>query len=333
MRAFNHIHPLPATHAPFTAPSPPALNAVTVSHPMLGTGIIFGIAAALAQSIAYIFSRRYIITGHGGAVRLLVISHFLMGIVSIPVVAFIWSPAMSDVPAYLWDATGAAGFYLLGQASLFAMLRTTDASRIAPLLGLKIVVVAMFYVTLMGARLEPLQWLAVAVSVAAAFVLNYSGGSLPWPIIAATLFTCFTYALSDIHIYRLIAHMGDPNTFMAGARATALSYVMCGVMVAPFLWRHGSRRPGDWTSTLSYSAFWYPGQYCLFFALAMAGPVLGNIAIATRGLWSIALGVLLAAMGMVHLERRVQHHVLLRRVIAAVMMIAAIALYRAREWF
>ena len=67
----------------------------------------------------------------------------------------------------------------------------------------------------------------------------------------------------------------------------------------------------------------------------MAGPVLGNIAIAiaTRGLWSIVLDVLLAAMGMVHLERRVQHHVLLRRVIAAIMMIAAIALYRAREWF
>lgn len=291
-------------------------------------GVIFGIVAAMAQSIAYIFSRRYIITGHGGALRLLIISHFLMGLAGIPIVAFLWAPGMGDIGHYWLDALGAAGFYMIGQAALFLMLRTTDASRIAPLLGLKIVAVAILWIMFMGGELGPWQWAAALLSVAAAFVLNYSGGSLPPRIIAATLFTCFSYSLSDIHIVRLIAALGEPDSFIAGARATSLAYVVCGMMCVPFLYHFGSRRLSDWTNSLPYSVFWLPSQMCLFAALAMAGPVLGNIAIATRGLWSIVLGVALAAMGMVHLERRVQTHVTLRRIVAAVMMIAAIALYR-----
>ena len=298
---------------------------------MAWLGVIFGIVAAMSQSIAYIFSRRYIITGHGGALRLLVISHLTMGIVAVPLTAMMWTPAMNDVGRYWLDALGAAGYYMLGQASLFLMLRTTDASRIAPLLGLKIVAVALLWVGIMGGELGVWQWIAVGMSVAAAFVLNYSGGSLPGRIIAATLFTCLTYAASDLHIVRLIARVGDPNTFIASARAAMVAYIVCGLMCLPFLWHFGSRRRGDWTAALPYSTFWLPGQLLLFAALAMAGPVLGNIAISTRGLWSIALGVALAAMGMVHLERRVQSHVTLRRTVAATMMIIAIALYRGRE--
>lgn len=295
---------------------------------MAWVGIILGIVAAMTQSIAYIFSRRYIITGHGGALRLLIVSHLMMGLVAVPLTALLWTPAMNDLGRYWVDAVGAAGFYMLGQASLFLTLRSTDASRIAPLLGLKIVAVALLWVTLMRQELGVWQWTAVGMSVAAAFVLNYSGGSLPPRIIAATLFTCLTYAASDLHIVRLIARVGDPNTFIASARASLLAYIVCGLMCLPFLYHFGSRRHRDWTAAVPYSSFWLPSQMLLFGALAMAGPVLGNIAISTRGLWSIVLGVTLAAMGMVHLERRVQTHVTLRRTVAAIMMIAAIAIYR-----
>ncbi len=298
---------------------------------MLWAGVIFGLVAAVVQSVAYVFSRQYIVARPGGAMRLLVISHVVLGIMSLPVVPIVWSPEMADVGVYWWDLLGASGFYLIGQATLFLSLRNTDASRVAPLLGLKVMFVALLYVTLMDAEIGPMQWLAVGLSVVAAFVLNYTGGSMPPVVIAGTLFTCLTYGLSDLHIIRLVPLLGDPGTFVASARATALSYALCGVMCLPLLWWYGSRRLSEWTATTNYAVTWMGSMYALFASLAMAGPVLANIVIATRGLWSIAIGFVLAAMGFVHLERKVHGHVALRRAAAAVLMIVAIGLYWANR--
>ena len=293
---------------------------------MTSLGITLGLGAAALQSAAYVFTRRYVVV-RGSSVRLLVIAHVIMGAISLGLLPLLWDDALKDMGRYAVNAIGASGTYMLGQAFLFATLRYADASRISPLLGLKVVMVAIIWITMGRETIGLWQWGAVGLSVAAAFVLNYSGGSLPIKSIVLTLATCLCYAASDVFIVDLVRTVGEPGSFTASMRATCIAYIVCGFVGLLLLPKFGSRDSDDWTTALPFAGTWYTCMLCLFAALAMIGPVMGNIVLATRGLFSIGLGVLLASMGMLHLERHVAGSVLMRRAIAAVMMIIAIALY------
>jgi len=102
---------------------------------------------------------------------------------------------------------------------------------------------------------------------------------------------------------------------------------MCGVAGLVALPWYGSRRFADWRAAAPYAAIWLPSMFALFGSLALCGAVLGNLAIATRGLFSIVLGVVLARGGFHHLEQHVARGVLLRRLAAAILMMAAIGLF------
>ena len=293
---------------------------------MTSLGIILGLGAAALQSAAYVFTRRYVVL-RGSSVRLLVIAHVIMGVISLALLPLLWDEALKDVGHYAINAIGASGTYMLGQAFLFGTLRYADASRISPLLGLKLVMVAMIWIAMGRESINAWQWSAVGLSVGAAFVLNYSGGSLPLKSIALTLATCLCYAASDVFIVDLVRTVGTPGSFSASMRATCIAYILCGIAGVFMLPKFGSRDSDDWTQAGPFAFTWYACMLCLFAALAMIGPVMGNIVLATRGLFSILLGVILASMGMLHLERKVTGNVLMRRAIAAVMMIIAIAIY------
>jgi hypothetical protein len=60
--------------------------------------------------------------------------------------------------------------------------------------------------------------------------------------------------------------------------------------------------------------------------------VFGNILQSTRGVMSVVLGAALAQMGWHELEQRVDRASLLRRLAAALLMTAAIALYVIDLW-
>ena len=76
-----------------------------------------------------------------------------------------------------------------------------------------------------------------------------------------------------------------------------------------------------------YAAVWFVAMAALYACFALCGIVLGNIVQNTRGLLSIALGWLVARAGRTDLEERVSRAVLARRVAAAALLLAAVALY------
>ena len=71
------------------------------------------------------------------------------------------------------------------------------------------------------------------------------------------------------------------------------------------------------------------GLYCCF---GLVGVVFGNILQSTRGVMSVAIGATLAQLGWHELEQRVDRVTLLRRLAAALLMTAAIALYVVDLW-
>ncbi|MFA7238299.1 MAG: EamA family transporter, partial [Phycisphaeraceae bacterium] len=108
---------------------------------MFMLGLILGLGTAVSQSFAYLFGR--IIAQRGWPMlRLLILSHVIMGLIALPLTLLFWNDQFLAWRVWFWPLMGASVFYILGQTSFLTALRFTQPSRVAPLLGLKIVILA-----------------------------------------------------------------------------------------------------------------------------------------------------------------------------------------------
>ena len=301
---------------------------------MLALGVIFGLLAATCQSLAYLASRWYTAGRDGSALRQLVLSHGLMGVVCLPLTAILWPEGLSLNTSWAVPAVGVALFYSSAQVALFAALRRVDASRVAPLLNLKMAVQAVLVVTVFGGVITPLQWLAVLLAIAAAFVLNQAGGTLGLGALALLLGSCFGYAGSDASILVMIEAMEGVSRMRASIFGFAAVYGLLSVVSLLLTPLFGSRDPREWRAVVPFAAAWVVAMVLLFgcFAAltAVAGPsglVFGNILQSTRGVISLVLSVLIVRLGHLHIEQSVSRGIFLRRITAAAMMTGAIALF------
>ena len=260
------------------------------------------------------------------------LSHVWMGLFAVVLLPFCWSPRVWSFSDYIFPLLGTAGFYLTGQICLFQAIKWTDASRVSPLLGLKILVLAFVVVSFLSQRVTAVQWAAVFLSVVAALALNYSGGAVPWKAVAAILCACLFYSLSDLSIIRLVRALAPAGDF----KGRLLSCCLCYVITAPVgvvMVTGGAgedRTKEKWKYALPVAATWFTAMVFIFICFSAVGAVFGNIIQSMRGPISILIGVVIARLGHVHLERKVSKRVLLRRIVAAALMCVAVGLF-ARE--
>lgn len=290
-------------------------------------GILLGFGAALAQSCSYLFSRRFVAKHSSGTLSLLVLSHVIMGALSAVILPFVWPDSLPPVGNFAPTLLAAAGFYFMAQGGLFMALRSSDASRVSPLLGLKLVMLPIICVSFLGRSYTPMQWLAVVLAVFAAWCLNRSGGKLSWRSVGWILFTCLGYSLSDLNIKSLVGHFDELGLIQASLVSAFLCYVFCGLCCLPgLLWVKNQNRD-MWKMAFPFAVAWLIAMLCLFGCFGSIGVVFGNIVQSTRGLISIILGALIAKAGYHHLETKLPGSVLVRRLAAAMLMLVAIALF------
>jgi hypothetical protein len=302
-------------------------------------GILCGLGAALFQSLSYLATRHFVQRRPPGASRmLLVLAHVWMGAFACVLLPLSWPQGNMDFRPILWPLAGTAVFYLLGQLGLMMALKNVEPSRVSPLLGFKIVFLAIMSVTLpppnsagsTGNTLTALQWAGTALCVVAAVSLNYSGKRLSAGAIFAILFACIAYSLSDWHITLLVvaiqqsAACSFPRAAMFGA---ALSYIVCGVIALPFLVRYGSRQWKEWRGAIPFALAWFAGMLTLYTSFGLLNVLFGNILQSTRGLMSVAISTLLVRWGHLHLEPETGKGVFIRRLAAATLMFLAVTLY------
>jgi len=311
----------------------------------LALGVVSGLAAACFSAISYLVSRHYglrqrVLGRKGSALRLLAVSHLLMAAVCIPLTWAAWPAASPPVRLFAVPLAASVGFYLLGQSSLFAALKRVEASRMAPLLGLKIVMLAIIVSFVLGHVLDTRQWLAVALSVAAAVMLQAGRGAVPAGAFSFVLSCCLCFAVSDIFILRLIDGLQAGaiesseviSRLHAGGLAMTLTYGVCGVLFAPLVVALRPYTRTDWAAGAQYGFAWLISMVGLYCCFGLVGVVFGNILQSTRGVMSVVLGAVLAHLGWHELEQRVDRATLLRRLAAALLMTAAIALYVIDLW-
>ena len=289
-------------------------------------GIGFGLGTALCQSLYYLFVRRFVAHTNRSPVLLLVVSHVLMGAAAAVVLLVLWPRHLPEAAACAGPLAGAACFYLAAQFSLFHILRKVESSRVAPLLGTKIVVLAVLTVVFLRQGLGVQQWLAVALSAVAARLLNEAGGRLPLKYIALLSLTVLGYCLSDLSIgvlMRRLAGIG-PTAPLLGA---ALTYVLCAGLTLPFAFRREARDPRVWAAAAPCAVAWFVAMVLLYACFGLLGVVFGNIVQATRGLMAVALGWAVARIGHTHIEAHAPRGVFWRRLGGAALVMAAMALY------
>jgi len=294
------------------------------------TGVILGCVAAFFQSCSYIFSKRYVAKCEKGTIGLLIAAHCIMGIFAIVLFPFFMPhhiPAHGAPAQIALPVMSCVVFYLGGQAFLFLALKHADASRVSPLLGLKIIVLAAIGAAFTHQHFHVVQWLGILCAVAAAYSLGQIGNKLPrksWLWIACA---CVSYSLSDISIASVIHEFSALGLFHASVFAACLCYSVCGVIAGLALVCKPAAVVVNWKAAFPFAVTWFMGILFLFGCFGSIGVVFGNIVQSLRGIMSIVGGSYVSRSGYAHIEARMPVRTVVLRSCAAMGMIAAIALF------
>lgn len=299
-------------------------------------GIAIGLAAAVLQSCSYLVSASYVRTSGRPAWTLLAPSFAAMGLFALCGMPLAWPAAGSPPPDWsrlLPDAALCIVMCMAGNGAVFFMLRHVDSSRTSPLLALKVPMLAVAGVVATGRDCGAARWFAVALVAASAWLLAGAGRRIPaaaWAWLAAG---CAAFCASD---WFITASFDACRDSFGGsvARYSMFSlcaiYVVGGVFSLAVLAFQGIPPASHWLRwAVPHALCWFPAMATLFACFALCGLVLGNIVQSSRGLVSVVLGWAVARAGGTVVEERVPPRVVARRVFAALLLVAAVALYAA----
>jgi drug/metabolite transporter (DMT)-like permease len=290
-------------------------------------GICLGFSAAFMQSTTYILSRMFTHKYKGSHFHLLAISHIIMGVFSLCIVPLVKPTPMPPLSVFVLPMLGSALFYLCAQCGLFLVLRKVEASRVSPLLGLKLVVVATISVFFLKQTFTPMQCVAVLLTTLAALLLSRTGEKLKITTLAAVLMICLGYSLSDINIKQLTECFQGLSLFKISVFTVCLSHGVCGIVGLILLAFLPKTKKGMWKDSLPFSLCWFCAMIFLFGTISSIGVVYAVIIQSTRGIISIAMATFIAAMGFAEIESKVTTATLIKRIAAAMLMTASIIIF------
>ncbi len=191
----------------------------------------------------------------------------------------------------VWQPVLVGFFCLLGTLCTFAAIRRADVSLVTPLMGTKVVFVAVATTLLVHEPLRPSLWVAAALTTAGVLVLGWrdlqAGPQRRASAILLTLASCALFGVADVLLQHYAAGFGKFAFMSCLTLAVAL---FAGVFLpwerAPVLSLPGKSR--RWLMA---------GCLILSVQGAMMGISLGffhdatavNICYSTRGFWSLVL--------------------------------------------
>lgn len=291
--------------------------------------MLSGFGAAVAQAWSYLISRSFVLHRRGGSLRLLALAHAWLGLVALVALPWTWQPPAADWPVVAGALTLSLVSYLSAQFWFFFTVARAPASRVAPLMGVKVVVLALLAAGLGLEKIQPLQWLALAGALVAVRLVSVSGQRLSWSAWAGLAATVCSFACSDIGIRMLLEALDPEMGFGACLQAAALNYA-CALVVTPCLLPlHGRPRAAELGHAGRYALAWGLGMIALFGAIGQAGVVLAIMMQALRGPLSVLFGAWLSWRDPEHpaAEQRFTRAAVIRQSAAALVMAGAAGAY------
>jgi drug/metabolite transporter (DMT)-like permease len=225
-----------------------------------------------------------------------------------------------------WQPAVSALIFLVAQVLMFLAITRGDVSVAAPVMGVKVILVALISSMLFAEGVPLKWWIGAGMSTAAVGLLNLGRGTTHrrvGPTVLLTLVSASLYSLNDV----LMQHWGHawgagyllpPLFLFVGLYSfVLLRFAHGGIFqIAPRAW--GWVIPGSFFNALTNGG--------IALTLGIWGNATAvNIVYSSRGLFSVIL-VWAAGHWFANTERHAGRSVLLTRLIGAVLILAAIAL-------
>jgi drug/metabolite transporter (DMT)-like permease len=226
----------------------------------------------------------------------------------------------------LWQPALIAVCFIVGQMLSLISLDRGDVSVATPVLGVKILLVALFVTLLGGERITTTFWIAAGLSTAAIALLNRRPSANHHDVgltITTAVLSAAAFALFDVLMRRWSPAWGVgallPLTLLMVALA---SFAMIPLFHAPLF---TLARPA-WPWLLGGSALLSVQSVLYVSVIAAFGNVTAaNIMYSSRGLWSVVI-VWIAGHWFSNREQHIGASILRWRLTGAVLMMAAITL-------
>ncbi len=261
-----------------------------------------------------------------GVYRTTFVANVTTGIVFIPLLFLHAEPFPGW--QHVWELAATALFFIGGQVLTFYAVNKGDVSIATPVLGVKIILVALFTTLIIGEPVAVKLWISAVMSVAAIVLLNRSGqGQQKHRHVGLTIVSAggaaLVFALFDVFVQKYSPAWGAGRflPLMMGMVAV-FSLGFIPFFSAPL--RDLSPTAWKWLGGGSFLM----GAQAIFFisTLAVYGKATAsNIMYSSRGLWSV-VAVWLIGHWFKNQEQHLGAAVLKWRLAGAVLMLAAIVL-------
>lgn len=226
----------------------------------------------------------------------------------------------------LWQPALVGVLFLLGQLLNYLALQRGDVSVATPVLGVKIILVALFTTLLLAQSVPAKLWAAAALSSAAIALLNRTGGMKHHHIGGTIL--CAGASAAMFALFDVLVQKWSPAWGAGRFLPVMLGFVaLFSVALIPFFHAPLAAVPrGAWPWLLGGCVF--IGFQSLVFVVAIAkyrNATAANVLYSSRGLWSV-VAVWAVGHWFANREQHLGAGVLRWRLAGAALMMAAIVL-------
>ena len=292
-------------------------------------GIFIGVVSAVLQFGSYVFSAKFMRETGKSTFSLMAPAFAVMSMPALLALPFFMGPDVPPLSEYALAALLCMACNVAGSTALFFMLKTVDASRVTPLLAIKVPMLALFFFAMGIETYSAWQWIGVALVVPAAWFLCKSGRMIPPATLAWLVCACACFGGSDYYIKTLLdAFGGCGSLFRVSMLAFLAAYASGGIFGAVgLLCGFVPTRAEFVRHVLPFSCFWFFSLALLFVSFAMLGIINGTIVQSARGLFAVVAGWFIARAGFEKLEEKVPLPVFIKRTASALLIILAVLLF------
>lgn len=282
--------------------------------------LVMPFAASLLYVIGALFLKNASLRGVG-LWRTTIVTNLLFGIAF----ASLWflGGQLPQPAPWIQPATTAA-LFLAGQVLALVALQRGDVSVATPVMGIKVVLVALFVTLVLGERVPHSVWVAAALSSAGIVLLSRGGGGGSGAGTAAAIvfgaLAAVSFALFDVLVQKWAPGWG-------AGRFLPIMMGLVALYSLPLLAVGGDPMPpGGWRPLLLGGAFVAVQGLLLITALALfARATTINVVYSARGLWSVVL-VWVVGPWFGNREREQGSRVFRARLAGAALLLSAIVL-------
>ncbi len=248
--------------------------------------LLIPLGCAVVYTLSSLFFKRGYLEGAGT-----VESFHWANVLGIPLFLPLFWVRPGDLPLVeLWRPLVTSLLIFAGSWATFAAIQKGDVSVVTPVLGTKVVFVALGAVFLAGTQLSGALWMAAFLATAGIFLVGMGDvrpGRARWAAVWLCLFSAFCYGLTDVLIGMWAERYGGTVFLGLLPQFIGLFSLLLIPVTAPGTFRipSSSRRWVIWGCVLLSLQGMGMGL-----ALAFCHDPTGvNIVYSTRGLWSIVL--------------------------------------------